>query len=76
MNKTRFIQFRVTRDQYERIDNNARIKGYLSLSAYLRDLALNKDYAFQRKLDEIYEHIVKEKTKKEKPSKQSRLSEY
>ena len=68
MNKTRSIQFRVTRDQYERIINNARIKGYLSISAYLRDLALNKDYAFQRKLDEIHEHIVKdrEKTKQQK----------
>lgn len=59
MNKTRTIQFRVTRDQYERIINNARAKGYLNISAYLRDLALNKDLVFEKKFNELYEIIVR-----------------
>lgn len=57
--KTRFIQFRVTRDQYERIKNNARAKGYLNLSHYLRNLALEKNFVFEQKFNEIYEVIVK-----------------
>ena len=59
MNRTRFIQFRVTRDQYERIKNNARAKGYLNLSHYLRDLALDKNLMFEQKFNEMYEVIVK-----------------
>ena len=59
MNKTRFIQFRVTRNQYERITINANAKGYVNISAYLRDLALNKDMVFERKFNEIYEVITK-----------------
>ena len=59
MNRTRFIQFRVTRDQYERIKNNARAKGYLNLSHYLRDLALDKNLVFEQKFNEIYEVIMK-----------------
>jgi len=59
--KTRFIQLRVTKDQYERIINNSRAKGYLNVSAYLRDLALEKDLVFQKKFNEIYGVIVKNK---------------
>ena len=53
MNKTRFIQFRVTRDQYERIKNNARAKGYLNLSHFLRDLALDKNLIFDARRENV-----------------------
>ena len=59
MAKTRFIQFRVNKDQYEKIKLNASARGYASMSSYLRDLALSKDLIFERKLNEMYDVIVK-----------------
>ena len=59
MAKTRFIQFRVNQNQYERIKLNAQARGFANMSSYLRDLALSKDMIFERKLNEMYEVIVK-----------------
>ena len=59
--KTRFIQFRVTSEQHSRIIQNARARGYLHLSTYLRELALVKDMLFERKINEMYKVIVKGK---------------
>ena len=61
MQKTKLIQFRVTKYQYERIRNNAESKGFRTISAYLRETALNKDLIFEKKFQEIYEIITKEK---------------
>jgi len=76
MNKTRFIQIRVTKNQYERINNNARAKGFLTVSAYIRDLALGKDAAFERKVNELYEEIVGKNKKDSKTSGQSNHINY
>ena len=59
MAKTRFVQFLVNANQYERIKLNAQARGYASMAAYLRDLALTKDVIFERKLNEMYDMIVK-----------------
>ena len=56
--KTRFIQVRVTRSQYERIKNNAEANGFVTISAYIRALALDKDLAFQKKFNEMYTTIM------------------
>ena len=61
MQKTKLIQFRVTKYQYERIRNNTESKGFRTISAYLRETALNKDLAFEKKFQEIYEVIMKKK---------------
>lgn len=59
MGKTRLIQFRVSRIEHERIYNNARAKGFMTISGYLRHLALNRDLIFEKKFDKMYEVIVK-----------------
>ncbi len=58
MAKIRFILFRVTQTQYERIKNNAHAKGHKTLSGYLRDLALNKDLLFEQRFNEMYDILV------------------
>lgn len=58
MVKNKTIQIRVTRDQHERIMSNAKAKGYVSISSYLRDLGLNHDSNMEKKVDEIYRRVV------------------
>lgn len=58
--KTRFIQIRVTSEQYERIKNKAQAKGYKTLTSFLRTLALEKDMIFEQRFAEIY-RILKKK---------------
>lgn len=62
MAKTRFIVFRVTSSQHERIRNNAQAKGYLSIASFMRYLALEKDLVFEQKFEEMYK-ILKSKFK-------------
>ena len=57
----RTIQVRMTRDQYERIKNNSRIKGFNSLSSYMRYVALDQDFVLQSKIAEIHRHLFGEK---------------
>lgn len=52
----RSIQVRMTKDQYERIKNISAIKGFNSLSSYLRFVALDQDLFIQQKVLEIHRH--------------------
>jgi hypothetical protein len=54
----RTIQVRMTRDQYERVKNNSRVRGFNSLSAYLRFVALDQDLVLQHKIFEIHAHLL------------------
>jgi hypothetical protein len=54
----RAIQVRTTRDQYERIKNNAKAKGFSSLAGYLRHVALQHDLVLEQKVSEIHEHLL------------------
>jgi predicted DNA binding CopG/RHH family protein len=58
MAKIRYIQVRVSDDQFERVKNNATAKGYKNTSQYIRDLALEKDMVFDRRFNEIYNAIM------------------
>ena len=40
MAKNHILKFRVSKWQRERIEEEARVRGYVSIAAYLRDLAL------------------------------------
>jgi hypothetical protein len=51
----------MTRDQYERIKNNSKTKGFSSLSAYLRYVALDQDFIVQQKICEIHDFIFEKK---------------
>ena len=62
----RTIQVRMTRDQYERIKNNSRIKGFNSLSSYMRYVALDQDFVLQSKIAEIHRHLIGEQPRRSK----------
>ena len=53
------FKFLVNKEQLNKIKNNASAKGYKSISAYLRELALNKDIRFEEMLIEIYNKVIK-----------------
>jgi hypothetical protein len=57
--KTGRIVFRVTKDQYRRIALNAEAKGHVTISGYLRDVALNKDRFIEQKIIEIHRIVTK-----------------
>lgn len=59
MCNNRTVMVRVTKDQLDRIKQNASAKGYKTLSQYIRHLALEKDMAFEKKFNELYSKIVK-----------------
>lgn len=63
MTANNLIRVRVTKHQRERILQNASVKGYPTLSDYLRDLALNKNQFIEDKLREILRRIDKLETK-------------
>lgn len=56
----RTIQIRLTKEQYELIKNNSCIKGFSSLSAYLRYVALNQDFVLHQRILEIHNHLLGE----------------
>ena len=57
MNRT--IQVRMTKDQYERIRNNTEVKGFHSMSAFMRFAALERDFIVEKKVCEIYNFLFK-----------------
>jgi len=56
-NKT--IMVRVTKNQHERIRNNACAKGFRTISDYVRSISLENDLIFEQKFNEVYNRIVK-----------------
>lgn len=58
MVRIRTIQVRLSRQEYDRIKNDGLAKGFNTLSAYLRYLALYRDQAICRKILEIHESVV------------------
>ncbi len=57
--KTKYIQVRVSPEQYERIRNNAQAKGFKTVSSFIRNSLLEKDLLFEQKFDRMYEIIVR-----------------
>lgn len=55
---TRTIQVRLTRDQYQRIKDCSQLKGFSSLSAYLRFVALDRDFLLHQKVSDIHAHLI------------------
>ena len=59
MTSNNVIKVLVTKNQKERILTNVNIKGYKTVSSYIRDLALNRNQFFEDKLKEIIRKIEK-----------------
>ena len=60
MVRNKVILVRVTRNQHERIKNNASAKGHKTVSAYIRSLTLKHDLNFDTKFAKLYEVLMKE----------------
>ena len=71
MVKIRTVQVRMTRDQYERMKHNSNTKGFNSLSAYLRYVALEQDSVLKQTLFEIHDYLLGDKTKSKKKFKKN-----
>jgi len=77
MKKLRSIQFRVTKDEFEKIKNNAMIKGFCSTSGYVRYCALDQEMIIAQKIHEMHSHLlgdVKKEKFKKNPALKSRPS--
>lgn len=57
------IKIMVTKYQKERIMQNSSVRGYVTISDYIRDLALNKNQFIEDKLREILRRIDKLETR-------------
>jgi hypothetical protein len=54
------IRFRVNKEQFDRIRSDALNNGYLTPSAYMRDLALNKNQVYlELKIGELMQDMKK-----------------
>jgi hypothetical protein len=53
MTKTELIKFVATKSQRERIQQDAQERGYVHLSAYMRDILLNNSRFFEEKLVQL-----------------------
>lgn len=58
MPSNHLIKFVVTKDQKDMIKGKAENKGYKTISAYLRDIALNRS-SIEEKFLEMYEKVMK-----------------
>lgn len=51
------VKFLVDRDQFERIKINASLKGFKTLSSYLREISLNPEDKILNKLQAIEDRL-------------------
>jgi len=58
MVRNRSVQVRLTRAQYERLKNNCEIRGFRTLSDFVRFVALDQDLILQQRVHEIHEHLL------------------
>lgn len=64
------ILIRVTKNQHERIKNNAHARGYRTVSAYIRSLTLEHALHFEVKFDRLYQMLIKDEGRKESAQNQ------
>ena len=69
MVKTRPIQVRLTRYQHEQIRAAAEQRGFASVAAYLRYVALDHNRVIEEKLLEIHRHLLDDKNSGKRRSK-------
>ena len=60
MPKNDIVKFRVSRDQLERIRSNAELRGYRTVSSYLRHLALHQNLERELWLEKLLLDIHRE----------------
>ena len=58
MVRNRTVQVRLTRDQHERMKGNCHVRGFGSLSSFIRFVTLEQDLMLQQKVHAIHEHLL------------------
>jgi Arc/MetJ-type ribon-helix-helix transcriptional regulator len=61
---TRSVQVRLTKSQYERLKGCAEMRGFSSMSSFLRYVALEQEYATHDKVREIHAHLIASEARK------------
>ncbi len=62
MAKNNVIRFVVTKEQKEQIKLRAKLNGYHTISAYMRELAANSDFLI--KFNQLYNRLMNDETKR------------
>jgi len=66
------VKFLVNKDQFERLRNNASQKGFKTISAYIREVSIDRDFRVEQMISEIHRKVLKdERHKKYERSKES-----
>lgn len=55
MRANRMIRFMITEEQFQRIKNKATSKGFVTISEYLRHVALALDLSIEEKIEKLWE---------------------
>lgn len=58
MAKANIIRFRVSSEEHDRIKNEAKTSGYVTISSYLRELVLKRNLLIETKILET-NHLVR-----------------
>lgn len=61
MVKNHRIEILCTAEERERIKNNARIKGFSTISAFVRDFALKNPLTVEERIAEIHSAVTRSK---------------
>lgn len=67
---------RLTKGQHERIKNNAEIKGYSTISSYIRSIALVNSLNFEMKINEVHNRIINGNNQKTKKNDHVKLTRF
>ena len=76
MSMRRSLIVKLTKNQHERLKNNAEAKGYKTISSYIRAVTLEHDLSFEEKFDELYNTLVNGNQEKKKREKNTELKEF
>ena len=76
MSMRRSLIVKLTKNQHDRLKNNAEAKGYKTISSYIRAVTLEHDLSFEEKFDELYNTLVNGNQEKKKREKNTELKEF
>jgi len=62
---TKAINIRVTRDQHDRIRENAETRGFKNVSEFVRHRSLEDTLAFEMKFNRLYDRLMNEREKRD-----------
>ena len=76
------VKFLVNKEQFEQLKRYASEKGFRTVSEYMRDVAFNRYFRIEKKIDEIHRRVLKDERReryersKESGNRNSRMAQY